>query len=460
MKNIYLLLFTQLIFSQLQLNSFYPTSNVSGLSFGNKVDINNNEVIASSASSISINQGGRVYVFSVNSNNLNLFDVLIEPDVTNNDLFGSSLSIENQKIAVGAPNQGANFSSIGAVYMYKKVGANYQLVQKILSINNTTNDKFGRFVKLFNDRLYISAKESVYVYDFNGTIWTLTQTITIAGITTLGNKIEVDNTKLIISSSSSNDGISNYTIHNYSSIVNSNQWVFENSANIGLNESDYGIDFKLYNSQLYVVKNTSKQVSIYDFISNSWELSSTFNFFQSDQVYDEIVVSDTDLFLGSNWYVLQMTRKFPVLHFKKIDTIWTAQPSISSNEINSQVDDYFGSSMAVQGNQLVIGCKGERNGSSFPYGKVYFGDTLLGLEANDLNAFYFYPNPTKEYLHLNNDFLDEIKSISIYQIDGKIVSNINSNFEKIDIRNFKNGAYFMKIQFKNNIIITKKIVKN
>ena len=63
MKNICLLLFSQLVFSQLQVSFFYPTFGASGNYFGKKVEINNYEIVVSSGFNNSFNQLGKVYVF-------------------------------------------------------------------------------------------------------------------------------------------------------------------------------------------------------------------------------------------------------------------------------------------------------------------------------------------------------------------------------------------------------------
>ncbi|MEY2630962.1 MAG: hypothetical protein RLZZ469_1859 [Bacteroidota bacterium] len=453
MKNICLLLFSQLVFSQLQVNSFYPTFGASGNYFGRKVDINNNEVVVSSGFNNSFNQLGKVYVFDFNNNSLIQTDVLIESDVNGPDRFGSSISKENDKIAIGAPNQGANNSNLGAVYLYRKINGNYQSHQKITSINNTNNDTFGRCVKLFDNRLYISSKNNVYVFDLLNSVWTLSQTLSVVNETDLGTKIEVSNNQLLISSGHFS-GNNSTKIYNFN-LVN-NLWNYQSTFDYSPNQI---FSYKLYNSQLYILDDASGLVSIYDFSNNDWILNSSFQIPLNDQIYDEIVVNNESLFLGSNAYMLQMSRKFALLHYKKNNGVWTSQTPIYSNETNAQVDDFFGSSMALEGDKLIIGCPGEYSPGPSQTGRAYYVDTTLSLEDNFLSAFYFYPNPTKDILHIENDFIDKIESVSIFQIDGKKVATIESNFESINLTNLTKGAYFFKISFDNNEIITRKIIK-
>lgn len=457
MKYLYILLFSQLIFAQLPVTSFYPTFDASGLGFGSKVDIQNNTAIVSSISNPMPGMIAKVYVFSTIGTSVSQTDVLHEADVATNDNFGNSISIENLNIAVGAINQSVNFSNSGSVYLYRMGNATSQFIQKISSINNTENDHFGRYVKLFNDRLYVSASNSVHVFDFNGTIWNLTQTISVPNTIGFGYKIEVDNVNLIISSSNNDFWVDNYTIHTYSNIGDSNLWAYENSMNISAQTVNNNLDYKLFNGKLYVTNNSLKKVIIYENNAFNWVEDSSFEYIDTDQVYDKIVVNEDNIFLGSSYYIFQLERKYPVLHYKKVNTIWTEQTPITSNAPTG-LDDYFGSSMAIDGEQLLIGCGGETNGLRL--GKAYLTNTTLGINENSFKSFNFYPNPTKDYLFVNETFISEIETISIFQIDGKLLEKINSNFEIIDIKNLSVGTYFVKILFKDNNSISRKVIKN
>jgi hypothetical protein len=59
-----------------------------------------------------------------------------------------------------------------------------------------------------------------------------------------------------------------------------------------------------------------------------------------------------------------------------------------------------------------------------------------------------FPNPTQDYLNINSN--DKIESISIYNLSGQALINIENkeitNDHKIDIRNLKSGIYYISIK--------------
>ena len=76
-------------------------------------------------------------------------------------------------------------------------------------------------------------------------------------------------------------------------------------------------------------------------------------------------------------------------------------------------------------------------------------------EIEEQNEFIVYPNPTNDILNVTNS--RQISNYQIFQLDGKLVAMGNSF--PININEFTNGIYFLKITTKNNQIINHKIIK-
>ncbi len=92
-----------------------------------------------------------------------------------------------------------------------------------------------------------------------------------------------------------------------------------------------------------------------------------------------------------------------------------------------------------------------------------FNDTIdIGAFENNIvndisiieknRSFIIYPNPTTGYFTVETE---EIINISIFNSVGKLVRN--SNTKNIDLSNFKQGVYFVKVTA-NSSIITKRII--
>ena len=84
---------------------------------------------------------------------------------------------------------------------------------------------------------------------------------------------------------------------------------------------------------------------------------------------------------------------------------------------------------------------------------------VLGLNDNELNkGLSIYPNPSSNMVTVNSK-TDLLTSISVFDINGKQIldiNTVNAETKTLDISNFSNGIYFMTI----NNEVTKKLIKN
>jgi hypothetical protein len=80
--------------------------------------------------------------------------------------------------------------------------------------------------------------------------------------------------------------------------------------------------------------------------------------------------------------------------------------------------------------------------------------TLNSKEITDENNIQIFPNPTKNIFHIKGD---NITDIEILNLSGSLIFKNNST-TRIDLSNFKNGIYLVRIKMGNQIII-KKLVK-
>ena len=87
----------------------------------------------------------------------------------------------------------------------------------------------------------------------------------------------------------------------------------------------------------------------------------------------------------------------------------------------------------------------------------------LGVEDFDQNAFVMYPNPVNNQLNFEFSTLDidELK-VSITDMQGRIVLNnqIKTSTNTIDVSGLSTGLYQVIIMDENDILMTKKLIKN
>lgn len=285
MKNIlYIILLLNLTqgYSQ-SIIPFYPTATPSGHNFGSQVDVSNNEILVSSNSSLTPNsEVGKVYVFGLTNNSLQQTNVLYPSDALISDGFGSSISIENDFIAIGSPFHDTNAENSGAAYIYRKVNNEWQFFQKITANDGKASDNFGSYVKVHGSHLFISAigdepddqnsntnNGSVYVYSFNGNQWILSKKLTVNQSKSFGAKIEIENNKAVISSNGGFNTTTNFALHTYT--FNNTDWVFLNSIDLGDLEQNVK-DFSLSNNHIYTISNNMSTTEVLPNFLKSMEI--------------------------------------------------------------------------------------------------------------------------------------------------------------------------------------------
>lgn len=92
--------------------------------------------------------------------------------------------------------------------------------------------------------------------------------------------------------------------------------------------------------------------------------------------------------------------------------------------------------------------------------KSYFVTTIGINELTINNAITLLPNPTNAIVTINSKF--DMQQIEIINLAGQILlqENVNNKTHQLQLQNFADGIYFVKISYSNGLSTTKKIVVN
>lgn len=96
------------------------------------------------------------------------------------------------------------------------------------------------------------------------------------------------------------------------------------------------------------------------------------------------------------------------------------------------------------------------------YNEIQINDTLENYIRNiDLNKIQTYPNPTHGLLNIVFQSPIENGKIEIYNLNGNLLlsKNIYQKEEILDLNNFPNNLYILRITKNQQIILTQKIIK-
>lgn len=94
------------------------------------------------------------------------------------------------------------------------------------------------------------------------------------------------------------------------------------------------------------------------------------------------------------------------------------------------------------------------------FGNLEFGlSSTAGLDENQLQGFFLYPNPTNDLIFLNSK--KNMESVSLYNVLGQklMEKNVDATDSKIDLSIFDSGTYFLKV-FIDGQITSYKLLKN
>ncbi|WP_051289251.1 M43 family zinc metalloprotease [Chryseobacterium daeguense] len=87
--------------------------------------------------------------------------------------------------------------------------------------------------------------------------------------------------------------------------------------------------------------------------------------------------------------------------------------------------------------------------------------TVLGIdEAEKSNAINVFPNPTAQYISIASPLV-KINEVEIYNAEGRLVKNafIKNETDKIDVKDFQNGVYFIRTYADKRFVKSMKFIK-
>ncbi len=138
---------------------------------------------------------------------------------------------------------------------------------------------------------------------------------------------------------------------------------------------------------------------------------------------------------------------------------------LSNYEYSETWIDGIGSNKGIcwSGSALIVGgwyrflCMSE-NGELI-YMNPNYESCYLITEINEINnpIIQIYPNPSKEFIRIENNQNAEIKSITLININGQITKQFDSKKTYLDISEITSGLYILKISYEN-VVLTEKVI--
>ena len=170
-----------------QQEHFLPADLEAGQSFGISVSVaGDTAVVGGHLDNIGSGFGvGSAYAFVRSGTVWSQQQKLVASDGATDDQFGISVSLSGDTVAIGAFFEDVPFLNEGSVYVFVRTGTTWTLQKKVTADDSEVNDLFGVSVSLSGDTLAVGSvfadtpagldSGAAYVFVRNGTIWTQQQ---------------------------------------------------------------------------------------------------------------------------------------------------------------------------------------------------------------------------------------------------------------------------------------------
>ena len=184
-----------------------PIDSLSFENYGFSCDINGNYAVVSAHTA---DNKGAVYTYFYNGTSWLNTSILTHINLSIGDMFGYSVSLQQDRLIIGAPGDDESANNAGAVYIYNRSGNTWVFDEKI--VNPSTGIWFGYEVNLYQDYLAVSSLPdenndndyNVFVYNYDNSLWTMQEDI--AETTTyFGHSIALSDSKLLIGAGGDNE---------------------------------------------------------------------------------------------------------------------------------------------------------------------------------------------------------------------------------------------------------------
>ena len=421
-----------------------PTGTSAADYLGTSVAIN--EDFAMSGAVGFDNAEGAVYTYRRNENNTwDNTNLLTVPSGLAYDQFGSSLATDGKYLAVGAigfPNGQYN----GKVYTYQRSGENWVNLMPITAPNGISADYFGHAIAMNDNYLVIGAPASppeqgpynypasqksgsVYVYLRNKSQWDFLEEIQIVGETTpihFGYSVSLTDDNIIFVGApweeEKKGKVYTYEItaaENTSPTISLQQVIEAEDATAG---DKFGIALSADENQLLIGatqdennSNTEGKAYVYEKTNTTWLLKSTIvaSAPQSNTNFgSQVAILDNIASIGANKKDLLGEDSGAVYVFKKNGDNWIEKEILNASDGN--MGSQFGTAIAINkgiNRDILIGASNKENsvgGAYVFYTECVCADNNLVDEIAPIISFhpdrYWNPEKNSEF-KISNDTL-------------------------------------------------------
>jgi hypothetical protein len=375
------------------------SDGAAGDGFGGSIGVSSDTaIIGASNDDVGANASqGSAYIFVRSGTIWTQQQKLTASDGAADDRFGISTRISGETVAVGAfgDDIGANASQ-GSAYVFVRSGTVWSEQAKLVASDGAASDNFGTSVSISVNTIVIGAYQddigannnqgSAYIFTRSGTVWTVqAKLIASDGAVSdgFGRRVGVWGDTVIVGAQLDDVGANSNQGSAYVFRTLSNTWIQESRkvASDGAANDNFGISVAISGDTAIVgayqddVGANTNQGSAYIFVRSGSSWIEQANLTASDgEASDSFgtsvaIYGDTAVVGASSDNVGANADQGSVYVFVRSGTVWTQQAQLTAAD--GALDEFFGRSVAISGNTVVVGVQSDDVGANTNQGSAY-----------------------------------------------------------------------------------------
>ncbi|HFE63055.1 MAG TPA: T9SS type A sorting domain-containing protein [Caldithrix sp.] len=209
-----------------------PSDGANGDGFGTAVSISGDYVVVG-ASGKALTKGV-AYVFHRNGSQWTEEFIIVANDGMAADRFGCAVSLESDRVLIGARGDDPNGAASGSAYLFSRNGINWNEEQKVWASDGVQGEGFGSVIHLSGNRCIVGAPNAgpfntgkAYIFRKDGGNWTEEKILTASDAAMekkFGSSVAISGELAVVGSSKDNEN-GNESGSGYVYLYNGIDWV-------------------------------------------------------------------------------------------------------------------------------------------------------------------------------------------------------------------------------------------
>jgi len=329
---------------------------------------------------------GSVYVYVLSGTIWAEQAKLTASDGAAGDSFGRSVAIDGETIIIGARQDDDNGTSSGSAYIYTRSGSTWTEQAKLTASDGAASDSFGTSVAISGDTVVIGARldddngtnsGSTYVYTRSGSMWTEQAKLKAsdgAAADFFGNHLAISGDTIAIGAFFDDDnGIDSGSAYIYTRLGSTWTEQAKLKASDGTTNDSFGVSVAISADTIVIGAYLDGSGSAYVYVLSGTIWTEQAKLTASDGAAGEhfggsVSIDGDTVVIGARHDDDNGTSSGSAYIYTRSGSMWTEEAKLTASD--GAVDDWFGDSVAISGDTVVIGARlddsnGDSSGSTY-----------------------------------------------------------------------------------------------